>query len=181
MTLNDIVVSALAQLERGHDAQSLDVWRDKLTRFANDAVLDLASAFRLRRTETVPHENGLVLLDALSRACLSVLSVSQAGKKLDYSFGEAGDRIYVRNAGAEELEVCYRFAPKTVSAPTDVPEVPEWCHGLIVTYVVGRERASGEVNLQRGGNVYFQMYEAGKRQIRPHPGDGAAYGIVNRW
>lgn len=181
MTLNDIIVSALAQLGRGHDAQSLDVWRDKLARFANDAVLDLAEAFRLRRTESVAHENGLFFLEALSHACLSVLSVSQNGKKLEYSFGEAGDCVYARGADASELVVCYRFAPKSVSAPTDVPEVPEWCHGLIVTYVVGRERASGEVNLQRGGNVYFQMYEAGKRQIRPHPGDGAAHRLVNRW
>ena len=38
MTLNDIIVSALAQLDRGHDAQTLDIWRDKFTRFANDAV-----------------------------------------------------------------------------------------------------------------------------------------------
>ena len=40
MTLNDIIVSALAQLDRGHDAQTLDTWREKLTRFAcgNNAV-----------------------------------------------------------------------------------------------------------------------------------------------
>lgn len=181
MTLNDIIVASLAQLDRGHDAQSLDVWRDKLTRFANDAVLDLAEAFRLRRTQTLPHERGLFHLSALSHACLNLLSVSQNGKKLDYAFSEGGESVYVKNAGDTELAVCYRFAPKAISSPTDVPEVPEWCHGLIVTYVVGRERASGEVNLQRGGNVYFQMYEAGKRQIRPHPGDGAAYKIVNRW
>lgn len=181
MTLNDIIVSALAQLDRGHDAQSLDAWRDKLTRFANDAVLDLAEAFRLRRTEAVEHENGLFTLNALSHACLSVIGVSQNGKKLAYSFSEAGDCVYARGADAEELDVCYRFAPRPVSAPTDVPEVPAWCHGLIVIYVVGRERASGEVDLQRGGNVYFQMYEAGKRRISPHPGDGEAYRIANRW
>ena len=86
MTLNDIIVSALAQLDRGHDAQSLDVWRDKLARFANDAVLDLAEAFRLRRTESVVHENGLFFLSALSHACLSVLSVSQNGKNLNTPF-----------------------------------------------------------------------------------------------
>ena len=39
MTLNDIIVSALAQLDRGHDAQTLDTWREKLTRFANEASL----------------------------------------------------------------------------------------------------------------------------------------------
>ncbi|HWR19647.1 MAG TPA: hypothetical protein VN608_08490 [Clostridia bacterium] len=181
MTLNDIIVASLAQLDRGHDAQSLDVWRDKLTRFTNDAVLDLAEAFKLRRTEMVAHESGLFFLDALSHGCLSVLSVSQNGKRLVFCFGETADRVYVKNASAEELAVSYRFVPSLVSAPTDVPEVPEWCHGLIVTYVVGRERAAGEVSLQRGGNVYFQMYEAGKRQIRLHPGDAAAHKFINRW
>ena len=51
MTLNDIIVSALAQLDRGHDAQTLDTWREKLTRFANEAVLDLSEAYCPRRTE----------------------------------------------------------------------------------------------------------------------------------
>ena len=48
MTLNDIIVSALAQLDRGHDAQTLDIWRDKFTRFANDGVTDLAEAYQPR-------------------------------------------------------------------------------------------------------------------------------------
>ena len=51
MTLNDIIVSALAQLDRGHDAQTLDTWRDKFTRFANEAVIDLSAAWCPRRTE----------------------------------------------------------------------------------------------------------------------------------
>ena len=46
MTLNDIIVSALAQLDRGHDAQSLDVWRDKFTRFANDGVTDICATYK---------------------------------------------------------------------------------------------------------------------------------------
>ena len=50
MTLNDIIVSALAQLDRGHDAQSLDVWRDKFTRFANDGVTDICATYKPRRT-----------------------------------------------------------------------------------------------------------------------------------
>ena len=48
MTLNDIIVSALAQLDRGHDAQTMDVWRDKFTRFANDAVTDICAAYTHR-------------------------------------------------------------------------------------------------------------------------------------
>lgn len=62
-----------------------------------------------------------------------------------------------------------------------MPELPDWTHGLIVCYVVGRERASGEVGVQRGGNIYFQMYEAGKAKLRPHIGGADSYRILNRW
>lgn len=40
MTLNDITVGALDRLDRGHDAQTLEMWRDKLTMFANDALTE---------------------------------------------------------------------------------------------------------------------------------------------
>ena len=54
MTLNDIIVSALAQLDRGHDAQTLDIWRDKFTRFANEAVVDLAGLTSQEPPKPIP-------------------------------------------------------------------------------------------------------------------------------
>ena len=62
-----------------------------------------------------------------------------------------------------------------------MPELNEACQQLIVTYVVARERASGEVNTQRGGNIYFQLYETGKQKLRPHMGGRDAYMLKNRW
>lgn len=82
MTLNDIIVSALAQLDRGHDAQTMDLWRDKFTRFANDAILDLAAAAKPTRSETVNVTDGALDLNSLSRACLKPLCVKRAGKAL---------------------------------------------------------------------------------------------------
>ena len=46
MTLNDILTAALAQLDRGHDAQTLENYRVRLTQYANDAQ---------RCTRAVPH------------------------------------------------------------------------------------------------------------------------------
>ena len=80
MTLNDIIVSALAQLDRGHDAQTLDIWRDKFTRFANDAVTDLAGAYQPRATEDYESADGLLDTLSLSRPCVKLLSVTRAGK-----------------------------------------------------------------------------------------------------
>ncbi len=50
MTLNDILVSALAQLGRGHDAQTMELFRARLTDYANDAQDDSARALLFSRT-----------------------------------------------------------------------------------------------------------------------------------
>lgn len=70
MTLNDIIVSALIQTGRGHDAQTMDTWRDKLTGFANDAIMDLALTVRPIRTEKAAIANGRIDCNALERECI---------------------------------------------------------------------------------------------------------------
>lgn len=181
MTLNDIIVSALAQLDRGHDAQTLDVWRDRLTRFANDGIADLAAAVKPRRTESAAIRDGVLDLTALSHTCMKVLFVKQNGIELPFSQGTETGTLSLPALPDGEAEVTYQFAPKELSATTDVPELPPSCHALIVTYAVGRERASGDVSVQRGANIYFQMYEAGKHLLLPRVCGADAYKILNRW
>lgn len=182
MTLNDIIVSALAQLDRGHDAQTLDIWRDKFTRFANEAVIDLSAAWCPRKTEDYTLSGKRIDTRRLERECIRVHGVKRLGRYMNFfETGESGI-LCVPGAKADSLvQVNYRFAPRTLSNTSDVPELPDWCHGLIVCYVVGRERASGEVGIQRGSNIYFQMYEAGKAKLRPHMGGADSYRILNRW
>lgn len=180
MTLNDIIVSALAQLDRGHDAQSLDVWRDKFTRFANDGVTDICATYKPRRTETIDTRDGTFTTAMLSRGCRKVLSVKRDGREEDFYDGDASE-VIVTSGGPGKIEVTYRSVPREMFASTDEPDIPAYMHGLLVSYVVGRERAAGDVSQQRGGNIYFQMYEAGKAAIRPHLGGGTSQRIVNRW
>lgn len=180
MTLNDIIVSALAQLDRGHDAQTMDVWRDKFTRFANDAVTDICAAYKPRRTDVIDSRDGTFTTAMLSRGCRKVLFVKRNGVSEEFFDGDSSE-VIVTSGGPGTIEVTYRCVPKELFASTDEPDIPEWMHGLIVSYVVGRERAAGDVSLQRGGNIYFQMYEAGKAAIRPHLGGEDSQRIVNRW
>ena len=147
MTLNDIIVSALIQTGRGHDAQTMDTWRDKLTGFANDAIMDLALTVRPIRTEKAAIANGRIDCNALERECIRVMSIRQCGREADFYADE-------RSAGMVR-----------VNADDGV----------------ARERASGEVNTQRGGNIYFQLYETGKQKLRPHMGGRDAYMLKNRW
>ena len=161
MTLNDIIVSALAQLDRGHDAQSLDVWRDKFTRFANDGVTDICATYKPRRTETIDTRDGTFTTAMLSRGCRKVLSVKRDGREEDFYDGDASE-VIVTSGGPGKIEVTYRSVPREMFARTDEP-------------------AAGDASQQRGGNIYFQMYEAGKAAIRPHLGGGTSQRIVNRW
>ena len=68
MTLNDILTAALAQLDRGHDAQTLENYRVRLTQYANDAQRELADALGLFRTDKVRTSAGIVDTSLL---CLS--------------------------------------------------------------------------------------------------------------
>lgn len=178
MTLNDILVAALAQLDRGHDAQTLDIFRDRLTCYANDAQSDLARALRLTRTEDIRPSNGIVELSELSRDCLKVVRAEQLGHEVRFIQGSSGEIALPYN---ELAKITYRFEPKPLSSPTDVSELPEHVHGLIVSYVVGRERMSGDVSTQKGSNMYLSMYEAAKAKLRPGVGAHESYELRNRY
>ena len=178
MTLNEILVAALAQLDRGSDAQTLDVWRDKLMRFANDAVLDLAQTIKPRRTEEIKILGGLISPADLQRECLKITGVTIGKQESGYVRDSGGVRV---DQDSGTAKVTYVYAPRLLSSPSDEPELPDYAHGLIVTYVVARERASGDASTQRGASVYFEIYNAGKAAIRPGSGEQDSYRIINRW
>lgn len=179
MTLNDIIISALAQLDRDHSSQTMDVWRAKMTRFANEAVLDLAGYAALRRTDQAQVTDGVVDVNTLPKQCVKVISLWRNGKKVPFVTGPATNEI---SPSCEDgsIKVLYRWLPGEMSSPTDVPELPEWCHGLIVTYCVARERSTADPSMQRGANVFFELYQDGKRRLRRNLGEPDTYKIINK-
>lgn len=179
MTLNDIIVSALAQLDRAHDMQTVEVYRTRLAAFANDAQNDLALTLALKRTDEVEPVDGVAELSALSRSCLRVEYVEQLGKRVPFRMGDSPDRLFLPYN--ERARITYRFAPKELRSATDISELPEAVHPLIVSYVVGRERMGGDVSTQGGGNIYLSMYNAAKAKLRGSLNCGDPYTITNRY
>ena len=163
MTLNDIIISSLSQLDRGFDPQTLEKWRAKFTRFANDAILDLAIAFKPLRRETAKLSGSVLDTACLERTCIRVDNILQDGFPLRYSKPDASGIISVRGVG--EVTVVYQYMPREVSRPSDVPELPEYLHPLIVLYVTARERMSNDVSTQNGSSPYMQIYEASKARF----------------
>ena len=82
MTLNEIVVAALEQEDRGHDAQVVDKYKDKFRQYANEAVIDLAGSLGIYRTDTVTVTDNVLEMDQLSRSCTKILSVTQDGESV---------------------------------------------------------------------------------------------------
>ncbi len=178
MTLNDIVASALAQLGRGNDPQTVEGCMERFAWYANDAQAELAQAVGLKRTETITPEEGRVELAGLSRPCLKVLSAKQRGEEVRF----VCDGLYLLLPYEDEpAEVAYRCEPRRLELPADVSELPEVCHGLMVGYVVARERMAADVSTQRGSNIYLSMFEAAKARLAKLTADPEGYRLVNRY
>lgn len=183
MTLQELLTATLQQLDRGTDAQTLESWRDKLTRYLNDAVVDLCGVLKPRRTDTTVIENGTVDLATLPRRCIKVLTLTRSGVRLPFYYGVGTDKLHVPAVSDGEAELCYRYLPVSMRADTDEPDLPARfdADGAIVLYAVGRERAAGDGTSIAAARACFELYEMAKRRLRDHAGEADAYHIINRY
>ena len=180
MTLKELLTGALLQLDRGTDAQTLESWRDKLTRYLNDAMIDLTSELQPRRSDTLTLTNGVLDLTNLPRSVVKVIALSRAGTRLPFYYGAGTELLRVPAVADGEVLVTYRYMPKLLNEDTQVPELPEWSHGAMIGYAVGRERASGDAGSIASARACFELYNAAKRMMRAHRGELDAYAIENR-
>ena len=177
MTLNDIIVEALTELGRGHDQMSIDSARRKFTHFANDALCDIAATMKVYKTESLRVNGSTIDTLQLSRPCLKVIFVTQDGFPLKFDIADGSGLICVGGRGL--VDVTYRYVPRSLEIPSDVPELPEYMLGLIVTYVVARERMSSDTSTQKGASAYMEIYEMLKARLISSGGDDCY--IDNKW
>lgn len=179
MTLRDIIISALAQLDRDNDAATYAACRVRFTRFANDAQRQLAEACALTRTDMLSASHGIAVLSSLPKRCLKVIDVVQQEHSVPFRSGDASDKILLPYSSP--ALITYRYVPEELERDSDVCELDPYLGGLIVTYVVGRERLGGDVTSQGGGNIYLSMYESAKAKLRTHRGTQDSYSIINKY
>ena len=161
MTLKELITGALLQLDRNTDSQTVELWRDKLTRYLNDAMIDLAGDLALRRTDEIALTDGMLHLDALPRACVKVLGVFRNGTRYPFYYGTASGVLHVPAVADGQVLVTYRYLPPALVSDADVPELPDWCHSALIAYVVGRERAVAPVRQLR----HVRIGDERRRQI----------------
>lgn len=163
MTLNEIIVSALQQLKRGRDSQTIDNYRGTFTQYANMAQQDLSKAFPQYRSDTVLLTDGVFHISALPRWCTKLINIQQNGKNVDFKMAVETGMIAVNASG--EVAVRYRYLPLNMENATDSPDLPKQLHQCIVSYVVGCDRSGGDASTQGGASIYFQLYNEQKRDL----------------
>lgn len=163
MTLLELIRGTLEQLDRGTDAQTIEAWRDKLTRYFNDALMDLAAAAPPRHAEAVRLTNGAFSADSLEKECQKVLAVYIRGQRWPFYYGPSHREVRIPGQKDGEALVVYRTAMKELSIDTDVPELPESYHSALILYAVGRERSMGDGTSMASARACFELY-AGKRR-----------------
>ncbi len=181
MTLLELLTAALEQLGRATDAQTIELWRDKLTRYLNDAMIDAASAAQPRRTDPVTVSSGTVDTAELPRGCVKVLALTRDGTRVAFYYGVGTGLLHVPGVPDGPACITYRFLPKELRIDTDVPDLPAHAHSLLVTYAVARERAMGDAASLSAARQCFELYREGRRKLRRDMGEADSYRIENRY
>lgn len=163
MTLNELIVSALERLERGTDNNTIDHYRAEFTDYANTAVELIARKYLPVRKETVEltvdsDGNRLLDLDNLSRDVIKLVDVRANGSSVGFEQDADGSGQFVIDTTASSVVVLYRFLPKKLSNPTDVPELPKHMHSYVKYYIVASARCGGDPYTQNTSSADFQMF-----------------------
>ena len=166
MTLLQLLIAALDELERPHDEATLALWRERLTAYANEAIADLYAPFRPWRRESLTPQNGVLTLTALTMPCSKVLGLERDGVRIPFYYGTDTNELVIPGWGNDPLTVVYRYAPAPLKNDSDLTKLPSVCDPLIVLYMVARDRAHGDPAAQNGSRLRLSVYEAQKRRLK---------------
>lgn len=170
MTLLELIRGALEQLDRGTDAQTIEAWRDKLTRYFNDAVEDLTSVAPPRNAEEIALLNGRFQTGELKKTCVKLLAVIAKGQRWPFYYGAGANEVCVPNLTEGFVTAVYRSAPGVLEIDTDVPDIPAPYHSALILYAVGRERSMGDEASLSAARACFELYAAKKRMLMQNYG-----------
>ena len=177
MTLDDIIVSALEQVECNPVSRANDKYAAQFRQYANEAVMDIADSFRLFHTDTVTVTGNTFDIQDLSRPCTKIMSIAQGGKPIAFDDGDSSGEILVGCDG--DVTVKYRYVPIDMSSDSDRPDIPEYLHRLIVLYVIARYRSGGDASVQGAAGIFYSVYNEQKRKMMRHSGAPENYKLKN--
>lgn len=181
MTLRELILAALDELERPNDEATIALWRERLTAYANEAISDLFTTFRPWRRETLTPNNGVLRLSDLSLPCSKVLGLENGGVRIPFHYGTDANELIVPGWTGGPLTVVYRYAPSILKLDADRTTLPSVCDPLVVLYMVARDRAHGDGSAQSGSRLRLSLYETQKRRLKLDYDEPSGCRICNYW
>ncbi|MBQ1820318.1 MAG: hypothetical protein II117_01815 [Clostridia bacterium] len=181
MTAAELIQSALAELDHPADTAALPLWKEKLLRFANEAINDLFETFRPWRRDPLPIVNGSIDLTALPHAVNKLLGVERCGMRIPFFFGADTNTLRVPGVPDGTMTVVYRYAPEPLIEDDDEPALPAACHPLIVLYMTGRFSMHNDAPGMNHASAALSLYETQKRRLKLEFDEPTDYRITNRW
>lgn len=180
MTLNDIIYSALRQLERGTDAQTVDKYRDVFTDYANTALFEISEKIKPSYlAEVILDERGQLDLSTLPRTCIYIESItSESGSSMTWTEVFTGT-IEVANGAGMTVKVLYRYIPADLTSPTDEPQLPEYMHKVIPYYIVACHKQ--DTNTETQVDYFYMFNRQLMRLMNMHVKDPAQNKLINMW
>ena len=181
VTALELIDSALAELDHPDDTAALPLWKEKLLRFANEAVVDLYETFHPWRRDSLPLQNGALDLSALPYAVGKVLGTERGGMRIPFYYGADTDTLRVPGVPDGPMTVVYRILPKKLVEDDDEPELPAACHPLIVLYMVARFSLLNDAQGLNHASAAMSLYETRKRRLKLDFDEPTDFLITNRW
>lgn len=181
VTALELIQNALGELEHPGDTAALPLWKEKLLRFANEALVDLYETFRPWRRDPLPLVNGAIDLSALPYKVGKVLGVERGGVRVPFSYGTDTNTLRLRGIPDGTMTVVYRYLPEPLVADTDEPVLPAACHPLIVLYMVGRFSLINDAQGMNHASAALSLYETRKRRLKLDFDEPTDFAITGRW
>ncbi|MDD3400929.1 MAG: hypothetical protein PHT58_04780 [Eubacteriales bacterium] len=181
MTFKQLMELAMDELHRPLDAMTSADYQQRMMRFANEAIIDITGSFRPWRRDTLLVTSDKIALNQLPYKCQKVLSVDYNGERYPFYYGYNTDELIVKSIPDGEVNVTYRYIPPKLKSMTDVPQLPEFLHSLIVTYMVARERIQLDSVAQSGAKVNLSLYETLKRRYKISMDEPDSCNIYNQY
>jgi hypothetical protein len=188
MNLREIIEATLIELDRGTAADTVAMYADKFTTYANEAVNEIARRFKcctLNYTELQGNPVGFDISGSdFDHACKRITRIFQATATWDggtltvtahydkplYGFeqvihGAPYIHVWGNDAKAgDEVAVEYLYVPSPMSAASlesaepDTPDIPDYMHALIPLYVRAREQCGQDPSTQGTSSAYFSLF-----------------------
>lgn len=181
MTVTQLISQALAEMDHPSNTAALPLWRDKLLRFANEALVDLTETFRPWRRDPLALQNGMLDLRTLPYKAGKLLGVERGGMRMPFCYDADVDTVRVPGAADGTVTVVYRYLPKPLAQDSDEPELPAVCHPLIVQYMVARFEMLNDASAQSHAGMLLSHYEQRKRRLKLDFDEPLGYAIFNRY